>query len=824
MLKRLGQAWGLRPLGCAALGLCVGLGLGRVWLLGLASALTWLGALVAGLLSAWTLWRSRDHALAWALLGLGLAAGLLRVHGLAQALAAPGGDDLRALRLQGTIAADDGPRPLTHRHLYVLKDVQVQALRDKAAPWQPWPAKLRASLDEWEAVDLGLLPGDRVQIYGDLHAVEGPSNPGEFDYRSYLLGKGIQGSFSAKKGWLSSRLAEGAWYLPLRLAGRAQAWMGRGLAAGLAGRWLDLGRGIVLGDKSGLAREDLAEYSRSGLADLLAVSGTHFTLALGLVLLLARWVTASKRWQAALGLALGLAYALVTGFEAPVQRAFALFALWLVGRILDLDTELPTSLAAGALAILLAQPGALWEPGFQLSFLTTLAVCTVGPALGRELPIAWPHWLRLGLAALLAAQMALVPLLAYHFHQFCWPALFASIVSGTFTFAILALGLPLALLGTWLPGAGLVLGWPLTWTLRALDWVSAFSAALPGSAFSTGVVPALLLAGFVAWALLALFWRSSHKGAGLAGLGLVLVSGLLWPGLPWMHQHAGLTKMWCLDIGQGDSTLLEFEDGRTLLVDAGPAKPDAGAWVVVPALRALGIQRLTWALATHADADHVGGLAWVLGQFPVGVLLWNGQEVQSGPWVAVQMQAELHHVPLRALNAALPNLEEDGPWQVLNPAPARRPKKAPKKPDTNAASVVLRVEDWLLLTGDFPKKGEARLVKQGLKSVQVLKVGHHGSRTSTSPAFVRALDPEVALISCGRHNYYGHPHALALAALKGRDLDRTDLEGCLYLEHHQDGKLSIRPWWDADPASLWQPRLRPPSPWRGLKLDADDED
>jgi ComEC/Rec2-related protein len=114
-------------------------------------------------------------------------------------------------------------------------------------------------------------------------------------------------------------------------------------------------------------REDLADYSRSGLADLLAVSGTHFTLALGLFLGLARLFTHRKRRQAAAGLLLGLTYALVTGFEAPVQRAFALFALWLIGRLFDLDTDLPTSLAFGAFAILFFQPGALWEPGFQLS-------------------------------------------------------------------------------------------------------------------------------------------------------------------------------------------------------------------------------------------------------------------------------------------------------------------------------------------------------------------------------------------------------------------------------------------------------------------------
>jgi competence protein ComEC len=807
----------LRPLGCAALGLALGIGLGRecaadldwgglVWAAGFAALAGWLA-----------LWRGRGQALAWAFLLAGFAAGLARVQPLAQASAAPPGVERPAIRLQASVALDEGPRVQNQRHLYVLESVQIQDLRDSGAPWETWPGRVRASLDLEQAAALGFLPGDRIQAYGNLHALEGPSNPGEFDYRSYLLGRGIDASFSARPDWPSRRSAAGPWYLPRRLAAQAQAWMIRGLSAGLQGRPLVLARGIVLGDKGGLTREDAAEYSRSGFADLLAVSGTHFTLALGLFLFVARFFTPSKRKQAALGLLLGIAYALITGFEAPVQRAFSLFALWLLGRIFDLDTELPTSLAAGALAILCVQPGALWEPGFQLSLLITLSICTLGPVLEAGLPQAWPRWLRTGGGALFAAQWALLPLLAYHFHQYSWPALFSALVSGAFTFAILALGLPLGLLGSWLPGAAVCLGWPLSWVLRALDGVSSFSAGLPGSAYSTGLIPLSLLAAFALWALAAIFSRGRHK-AWILGLWVpVVVLALLWRGLPWLHRHPGLTRVWCLDIGQGDSTLLEFGDGRALLVDGGPARPDAGSWVVVPALRALGIQRLRWVVATHADADHVGGLAWVLGQFNVDELLWNGQASPAEAWVAVEEQARLHQVPQRALGSDIPRQAADGPWRVLAPAESQRRVSGPQKPDTNAASIVLRVEDWLLLTGDFPKEGEALLLERGLAPVQVLKVGHHGSRTSTSPDFVRALQPELALISCGRKNSYGHPHASALKALGKTPLLRTDIQGCLSLERRVDGNLKVQTWWPGDPARMRLPRERPKSAWRGLE-------
>ena len=172
---------------------------------------------------------------------------------------------------------------------------------------------------------------------------------------------------------------------------------------------------------------------------------------------------------------------------------------------------------------------------------------------------------------------------------------------------------------------------------------------------------------------------------------------------------------------------------------------------------------------------------------------------------------------MRTVGREVPRSEQDGPWKVLAPFAARPAKRPPKKPDTNGASIVMNVEGWLLLTGDLPKKVEKRLLARGLDPVQVLKVGHHGSSTSTGTDFVRALEPELALISCGRRNTYGHPNAKALASLDGVLLSRTDLEGCLALERRADGSVSLRPWLDAEEEALRRPRARPLSPWRALE-------
>ena len=722
--------------------------------------------------------------------------------------------DRAGLMLEGRLRADLGGRPDGASHAWILSPARLLDLGSGQA--QPLPSGLRLSVAGTQGVDW--VPGDRVRVLGDLRQLRPPGNPGEFDVRGYWMGRGVDAAFVARRDRPLRRLAAGPLWRPEALAWRLQRWLMRGLASGLDRRSLALARGIVLGDKSGLEPQDRAQYARSGFADLLVVSGAHFALALGLFLLLARRLTRRRRVQAALGLFLGLAYALATGFEAPVQRAFTLFAVWLLARLLDLECESLVSLALGVLLILLIQPGALWEGGFQLSVGGTLAVLTLSRPLAALWPVAWPARLRLFLGGLLGGQAALLPLLAWTFHQLCWPGLLASALGLGVMAALLGLGLPLGLLGGRLPGAAWLLGRPLSCLLGWLDALSARMAHWPAAAYSTGLPSPLWMGLALAWCLALLSyrgpWRRRTLGAGLAlGLGW-----LLWPGLPWVHRHPGETRLWMLDVGQGDGLLMEFGDGRTLLVDGGPGRPDTGGWVLVPALRALGIQHLDWIVATHADADHVGGLATVLDQVPCGELLWNGQPNQEPFWTAAREQARQRGVPLRPLRSDWRD-PRDGPWAVLNPRPpARRRRASPKRPDTNTASVVLRVQDWLLLAGDLPKAAERRLLKAGVvEPVAVLKVGHHGSRGATSAAWTAALRPQAALISCSVRNRFGHPSPEALAALAGTRLWRTDLQGCVAVVHQSGGALALVPTVAADPASLALPRRREASVWKRLE-------
>lgn len=830
------QALQQRPLACAALGLIAGLsgGLGGLWLefwpwLYWAASLGTLGALAALLAAA------PARAGAW-LLVAGLSLGAWRIQPLSQALRAPDLVGIPAARISGLVQEDLGYDPVTQRQGLILREAQVQDLGRKDGRWQAWPGRLRVSLSLGAPTEL-LGPEDRVTLYASLRPLPRKSNPGEFDYRAWCLGRGITALASGRDALpLGVERFDGKFWPLRRLGWELHRHLDAGLTRHLGPRALALARGIVLGDKAGLSRQDLATYARGGLADLLAVSGTHLVLAAGLFLLLARALTWRGRVQAALALSLAILYALATGWDLTVQRALALFGLGLLGRVLDLETDFGVSLSAGAIAVLLAQPGALFEASFQLSALIALSAATLGPRLGAGLPARWPRWLRQGLGALLAAQAALLPLLAWHFHMVSWPGLIATLLAAPLAPLVLGLGLLCGGLGVAWPELGALLAWPLERTLRVLDQLSSTAAALPASGFATGTPSAWLMFATVLLGLL--IWGPSFRFKrsllSLAAAGWLL--WLLWPGLPWAQRHLGETRAWVLDVGQGDAVLVQFADGKTLLVDAGQAQPDMGAWVVVPALRSLGIWRLDWAVVTHPHADHAGGMAWVLGQLPTGVLAhsgWQpgkgeGRKERSRAWLPPNSRwttsAQAWTNALEAARAAgtqvldlsLQAAPQDWQERIRVLSPGQRAQRGSKH-DMHNNNVALSIEGWLLLPGDMQAQGEARLLRAGLGQHAVLKAGHHGSKTSSSAAWLRALDPDWVLMSCGRGNRYRHPHPLVLGRLARRGLGRTDQQGALSLSW--DGqRASLRAFWPGPWPRLHQrPPKVPLSAWTKLK-------
>jgi competence protein ComEC len=788
-----------RPLVLLALGLASGIGLAPELAGGQALASLALGLALLGL-GCWALAKAlpRQACLAWLLAGLCL--GLWRCQPMLARLQHPGFGRIAEARITGRVVEDLG-QDADGRASLVLDQVQL----DQGSGPKAFAGQARLS---WQAA---MAPGpfgahDRIACLASLRPPEPPDNPGEFDQRAYLLSRGITGLASAHfaSGPRCTQRAAGwdalAWPDALRQG------LLRGLNACLPAKEARLAAAFSLGDRRGLPKAEQEGYARSGLAFLMAVAGLHLAMALALFSALLRLATPSRRWQAGGCILLGLAYVLACGCPVPALRAGSLLLLWLLGRVFDLEADLLVSLAAGAVLVLLWQPWALAEPGFQMSFCVTASLLLARP-LASRLKRSIPAWLAWPLALGLAVQAAALPLVAWHFHQLSWPGFFSGqlallLLPGIISLSLLAA--PLAWL--WPPlaaGPALLLGW----ACKLLDQGAALLSQLPGAGWSCGqpCMPWML-----AWALTVLLaawlllqrkkqpWLLFACGLGLA----LLLAARVAAGLP--HSHPGLTRAYALAVGQGDGILLEFADGRTLLVDGGPGHPDAGSFVVEPALRSLGISRLDGVAFTHADADHLGGLEWVLSQVPCGRVYETGlsapedarpnAEGDAGLLRRVRSLVRRQRLAYSVLRAgdSMPGFPE---VKVLWPPRAGWALKSARQ--RNDKSLVLDVEGWLLLTGDLGKAGEKALLKAwpGLGSRQVLKLGHHGSAGASSAAFLARLRPRLALVSAGRNNRFGFPRAEVLQRLKsaGSAIMRTDEQGCLRLDHTAAG-LALASW------------------------------
>jgi competence protein ComEC len=713
---------------------------------------------VATLAGAWAVW-------AVAAAGGGALLGFARPRSATVAV-------LVAVAAVGTLRGLGSPAPANHvSRLDLPRAARLEArLVEEPTRWTADRARLLVEADRIEgaprsgAVQLtayGPLPplaaGQRISVEARLDRPVGFRNPGTFDYAERLRRHGITvvGTVRAERiTTLDTR--EPAW--PVRVRRHAIGAIAERLPAVSAA----LLAGLLLGERTGLPPDIDAAFRRAGVYHILAVSGFNVALVASTVWALLTLARAPRRVAALGALVVVVGFAAVVGPQPSVLRATLMAVLVLLALVLERDAAVLNSLALAAVAILALQPADLHDPGFQLSFAATAGI--VLAPLPRSRAAA-------ALAVSTAAQLAVLPIGLAHFNQLALIGVLANLavvplagVATVLGLCAIAAGLVSATLGGWLLSAA----WPVLLLLRGTVAVAAavpgavIHLPAPGKAAITAYVTALAL-GLAAWRLRGTRRRLARRLAGGAAA-LLVASALatLWPAL---RPADGRLRVTVLDVGQGDAIVVEGPDGRTLLVDAGAGGPyrlDAGERVVAPFLWNRGVLRLQAAVATHADIDHAGGMPAVRERFTVR------QTWDAGA------------APL-ALGGA-----------VVTPL-------ASAAGGRNDAARVLRIDFGLasiLLASDVERAGEQALLDSGAPlGATVLKVPHHGSRTSSTPALLGAVRPSIALVSVGARNRYGHPDAGVLARLAavGADIYRTDHDGALLLE--TDGRtLTMTRW------------------------------
>ena len=566
----------------------------------------------------------------------------------------------------------------------------------------------------------------------------------------------------------------------------------RAYATHLAPREAALLAALVVGIRDDVDARTQDSWRELGLAHILSISGMHVALVAGALL---GWLGVPRTLPRVLILLAGIwLYAGLGGLGPTVLRA-ACMATWAaVATWLGRAPRGVVGLGIAALALAMQAPERRFDLGFQLSCLATFGLVVWASPLvhvrrslaGRGRTGTWSGALVVACGASIAAQIATLPLQLAQFGMVSWAAPILNLIAVPLTDAALGLGLvaaPLFGVSAWC-GRGLALaaGGLLHLALRLTDAAHAAIGGcvwLPVDAFTVAV--ATVLSVTLLGAGLALAKPLRRLAHALLAMTVLCCATLAVRAL---HPSEPAWQFEALDVGQGDALLLRVRS-RAWLVDAGDRRPaDRGARVVLPHLRRAGVRRLHGLVLSHPHADHIGGAISILGAMPVDTLYVASISVADSAYAAIAAAAP--QVPVRALRAgARLALGHDYVADVLWPDAAIAAAFA-----TNDRSLVLRAHGGalpeVLLLGDLERAGEGELLRREVlcgppTGFLVLKVGHHGSDTSTSTALLARLQPDVGVVSVGKGNRYGHPAVTTLDALVAMHCTvlRTDRGGAI---------------------------------------------
>ncbi len=640
--------------------------------------------------------------------------------------------------------------------------------------------------------------GERWRFTVRLKRPHGNLNPHGFDYEAWLLEQGIRATGYVRPRGEAQRLTAfvpgfgtGVQALRENIRSRFLAVLGEAPHGGIL-------IALAVGDQRAIPAEQWAQFARTGLTHLLSVSGLHITLVAGLVYGLCNslWRRADflrpalslripAQTVAALGGVAGaFAYALLAGFAVPAQRTLYMVTVVALTVLLRRTMPVRQVLALALGTVLLLDPWAVLAAGFWLSFGAVALLLYVA-----RHPVGGGHWLADWGRAQWAMTIGMLPAMLALFQQFSLVSPLANAVAIPLVSFVIT---PLVLLAT-LPGFEWLLH-PALWLADALmagvdflaasEWAQWQQAAPPSWAVATGMVGAL--------------WVLAPRGFPGRWLGVPLVAPLLLS--PPLRPEIGVARVTVLDVGQGLAVHVQTA-AHDLVFDTGPEfSPDAnsGNRIIVPYLRALGVRRLDGVVVSHADSDHSGGAASLLEALPAG---WVLSSLPDGHPLRPAAPGDLRCF-------AGQRWAWDGvAMTVLHPP---WPQYATPTRKTNDMSCVLRIDAGghsMLLASDIEAISEAVLLAANPEALraEVLVVPHHGSRTSSTPAFVAAVAAQTVIYPVGYRNRFGHPKEEVVA--------RYEADGIRALRTDRDGAVRV----DLGPAgvALGTARADAPRYWSG---------
>ena len=645
--------------------------------------------------------------------------------------------------------------------------------------------------------------GDQITISGTIEHVPTARNPGLFDYRKYLTSKDIYGSIYITKSDSIQRLSSnnGNWFVH-KIIVPLKEFAEITFTKNLNFKTASVLRALLLGEKQDIDRDIITEFQRVGVIHVLAISGLH----VGFIILFVFTIFTLLRFPYNLklmGLIIVLTiYVILINFKPPVMRASLMAVLILTARLRERKVFIYNIIFGAAFVILLFEPRELFNPGFQFSFMAVLSIIYGYQKFDSLIPLKkylykkYPSvtmvnliikWIWIPLLVSASAVLGTLPLTIYYYGLLPVFALFANIIVIPLVGIIVLLGIFLLLTepvsNILAAGLGEIINLIYEVLLNIVNWFS----TLPFAALELPNISLILVATIILIFLLVLNLRNKIVKKIIAPFSLILILIFI-TNFKNVNEKLEITF---LDVGQGDAAFINFPNGKTMLIDAGENSPnwDQGAMTVLPFLKGKGIVHLNYFVGSHPHNDHIGGAITILSRIPVDTCIFSSYAYDSKTFNKILKLCTEKNIPIKYVTRGDRILADPAcRIYVLHPDEEFATSENQDGAECNNSSVVLKIQygdNGILFTGDLERQGEKPLLNFGdfLES-EILKVGHHGSKTSTSQYLIDNVEPIAAIISVAKKNKFRHPSKITIQRLQESNIKRylTSIEGAVVFE------------------------------------------